>query len=274
MEDQNRQDYFALYDNMNAFREPLTRTIIDALQIATGSRGLDAGCSIGVITQWLSEKTGAGGEVTGLDFDREAIRYAQEKHSGDSIHYVEGDVNSLPFEDLSFDWIWSMDTVWPGPKEFGCPAEEPDGIANEYYRVLRPGGKVNILLWSSQKLLPGYPGLEARLNTTTGGLAPFREEMAPGVHLMNAGNWLQKAGFKEIFINTFPATVHAPLDEVSRKALEAIFNMLWGKAGEEVSAKDWELFRELRNPESLSYILNNPHYYGFYTYTLFQGKKP
>jgi len=32
-----------------------------------------------------------------------------------------------------------MDTVWPGPREFGCPAEEPFSIMEEFYRGIKPG---------------------------------------------------------------------------------------------------------------------------------------
>ena len=39
-----------------------------------------------------------------------------------------------------------MDTVWPGPREFGCPAEDPFSIMEEFYRVIKPGGFVYLLL--------------------------------------------------------------------------------------------------------------------------------
>jgi hypothetical protein len=39
--------------------------------------------------------------------------------------------------------------------------------------VVRLGGSVAILFWSSQMLLPGHPVLEARLNATRVGIAPY-----------------------------------------------------------------------------------------------------
>ena len=49
--------------------------------------------------------------------------------------------------------------------------------------------------------------------------------------------------------------------------------MFWGESKSEITESDWKDFKRLYDPDSDDYILNNQHYYGFYTYTLFKGIK-
>ena len=55
----------------NLLREPVLRSAIRALQLPSGSRGLDAGCGIGVHTLWLAEAVAPDGHVIGLDLSPE-----------------------------------------------------------------------------------------------------------------------------------------------------------------------------------------------------------
>lgn len=264
----------AVYKILTEFRVPLFKTVLSQIRIPKNSHGLDAGCGIGTFTRMLAEETGEGGHVTGLDISKEFLEYAVLNNNAENLEYIHGDINQLPFEDQVFDWIWSVDTVWPGPKELGCPSEEPMGIMNEFYRVLKPGGKMYILYWTSQKLLPGYPILEARLNTTSSATAPFVQETDPLHHIMNARLWIESAGFEDSSGNTFLQDINAPLNSIERESLYILFDMLWGSAADELGEEDHSLFRNLCDHDSAGSVPYNPEYYGFYTYTLFQGVKP
>jgi len=99
----------------NPLLEPVVRSAIQALQLPSGSRGLDAGCGIGLQALLLAEIVGPAGHVTGLDLSSELLVYAKDivKKAGlsEQVSFREGDVNKLPFDDDTFDWAWSKDCV-------------------------------------------------------------------------------------------------------------------------------------------------------------------
>ena len=138
----------------NPLRESTLGEAIRTLQLPLGSRGLDVGCGIGLQTLQLAEAVGPFGHVTGLDVDPEFLIRGREivKKGGlsERISFQEGDMNNLPFDEGTFDWAWSANCVGYGP----C---EPIPLLKELVRVVKPGGTVAILAWSSEQLLPDIP---------------------------------------------------------------------------------------------------------------------
>lgn len=253
----------------NPLREPTIRSAIAALQLPEGSRGLDAGCGIGSHTALLAEAIRPDGHVTGLDVSPGFLVYAREMAAriglSERISFQEGDVRELPFGEDTFDWVWSVDCV-------GYAPQVPPPRIMELARVTKPGGRVAIMAWSSQHLLPGYPLLEARLNATAAGIAPFTAGMRPERHFLRALGWLRDVGLKDVTARTFLGDVHAPLGEDIRAALMSLFDMRWGGAESEVTPEDWAAYQRLCQPESPDFILDLPDYYAFFTYTLFHGQ--
>jgi len=217
----------------------------------------------------LAEAVAPAGHVTGLDLSPEFLVHAREitKKSSLSEHvsFQEGDVNKLPFDNGTFDWVWSVDCV------VFIPAQ-PLPLLKELARVVKPGGSVAILVWSSQQLLPGYPLLEARLNATSLGIAPFVKGKRPELHFLRALGWFHEVGLEEPSAQTFVGDVHAPLSNDIRSALLSLFQMRWGEPQSEISQEDWAEYQRLCQPESPDFILNLPDYYAFFTYSLFHGK--
>jgi SAM-dependent methyltransferase len=255
----------------NPLREPLLRAVIQALRLREGSRGLDAGCGIGLPALLLAEAIGPTGHVTGLDLSPAFLRYAEDvvRESGfsDRISFQEGDVNKLPFDNDAFDWVWSADCA-------GYPVGDLLLLLRELARVVKPGGAVVILAWSSQCLLPGYPLLEARLNATCSGLAPYVTGKRPESHFLRALGSFGEAGLTEAEGRTLVVDVRAPLSKDIRRALVSVFEMLWGERQPEVSEEDWAEYQRLCRPESPEFILNLSDYYAFFTYSMFRGKIP
>jgi demethylmenaquinone methyltransferase/2-methoxy-6-polyprenyl-1,4-benzoquinol methylase len=255
----------------HSLREKVIRSAIESLHIPPGSRGLDGGCGIGLPALMLAESVGTEGFVTGLDISPDTLEYAREftnKAGLDHrVEFKDGDVADIPFADNTFDWVWSCDCVGYAPLD-------PFPLVKELVRVVKPGGIVAILAWSSETLLPGYPQLEARLRGTNAGISPFVEGKDPELHFLRALDWFDQAGLEKRKAQTFTGEVHAPLSDELRQALIAIFEMRWPGVKEELSSADWEEFKRLCNPDSSDFIVNHADYYAFFTYSMFQGFVP
>jgi len=253
----------------NPLSEAVTPSAIQALQLPPGSRGLDAGCGIGLQALSLAEAVGPAGHVTGLDLSPQFLVHAREiaEKAGltERISFQQGDVSRLPFDDDTFDWVWSANCVGYAPLE-------PLPLLRELTRVAKPGGSVAILAWSSQQLLPGYPLLEARLNATSSGIAPFVKGKRPESHFLRALGWFREAGLEEPTARTFVGDAHAPLSDDMRSALMALLDMRWPGVQSELTPEDWAEFQRLCQPESPDFILDLPDYYAFFTYSMFRGK--
>lgn len=90
-------------------------------------RVLDVGCGTGHQMRALTAK---GYEVSGVDGSEEMLRYAEQNNPGATLR--RGDIESLPFEDSSFDAVISIEVLRYVP--------DPLQSLREIVRVLRPGG--------------------------------------------------------------------------------------------------------------------------------------
>jgi len=251
-------------------RDPTILQAIRALELPEGSRGLDAGCGVGSQTLMLAEAVGTSGHVTGLDASAEFLAHArglaEQSDLSEQVSFRQGNVNELPLDDNTFDWAWSVDCV--GQSTVG----EPLTALQELARVVRPGGRVAILGYSSQMLLPGYPLLEARLNATASATTFLAKGEKPEAHFLRALGWFREAGFAEPKARTVVGTVHAPLDDTIRRALISLFGMLWGEMQFKMAQADREEYQRLADPESADFILDSPDYYAFFNYSMFEGR--
>jgi demethylmenaquinone methyltransferase/2-methoxy-6-polyprenyl-1,4-benzoquinol methylase len=250
-----------------ALREQTMREAIRAVQFSPGSQGLDVGCGIGNITSILAKSVAPAGHVTGIDISSEMVAHATEaaERAGlsEQLSYRQGDMKDLPFDDNTFDWTWSVDCV-------GYAPVEPLPIIKELMRVVKPGGRITFMAWSSQQLLPGYPDLEARLNATSMGIAPFAKGNSSEKHFIRALGWFQQLGLESPKAHTFVGTAHAPLSDDVREALRSLIEMRWPGVQSEISQEDWDEFQRLCQPDSPDFILNLPDYYAFFTYSMFE----
>ena len=254
-------------EQANPLREPTLRAIIAALNFAPGSVGLDIGCGIGLLTLLLAEATAPAGHVIGLDISAELLDYARRQIATspltDRITFKQGDMNRLPFPDDSFDWVWSADCV-------GYPSGDLPSTLKEIVRVVKLGGRIALLAWTSQQLLPGYPLLEAQLNATYSAYAPLLRGTDPASHFLRALRAFSEVGLIDPHVQTFVGEVQAPLSTEQRVALTSLIEMLWQAPAEAPEANRAEYQRVCR-ADSPDFILNLPEYYAFFTYTLFTG---
>lgn len=103
---------------------------------------LDMGCGSGRFTIALAQ-LGAK-MVTGIDLGKTGINIGtkiSEKLNLKNIKFLEGNVVSLPFEDESFDFVFSKGVLHHTGHLEKC--------LDEYYRVLKKGGKGFLYLYGS-----------------------------------------------------------------------------------------------------------------------------
>jgi len=270
--------YLGLASAMHRLTGPAISSALSALELAPGSLGLDAACGNGDHSIGLAQALLPEGQVTGLDICREGLLQAKvaSERAGlsDSLDYIQGDLRSLPFQDHAFDWAWCADCLWPGHDSEGFLGMDPMPVLGELVRVVRPGGLIAVLFWSSQRLLPGHPYLEARLNATRAACYPFQEGWSYRDHILSAPVWMLQAGLEKIRGRTFVADLHTAVDSQARDDLASCFHMLWGRAMPELSTADRILFERLCRRSSSEFIADRPGYYAFITYTLFSGRTP
>ena len=105
-------------------------------RIDSGADLLDAGCGIGGTSRYLAASTGAN--VTGVDLTEEYIRVAKMLSErvglSDRTDFRQGSVLDLPFDEGSFDVVWT--------EHVQMNISDKAGFYGELYRVLRPGGKL------------------------------------------------------------------------------------------------------------------------------------
>jgi arsenite methyltransferase len=106
--------------------------------IQLGWTVLDAGCGNGGFIPLLSELVGSEGAIVALDFAPEHVAHiealAKDGLYSTAVRSQVGSVLKLPFDDSSFDCVWSANVIQL------LTEVEFDQAAAEFRRVLKPGG--------------------------------------------------------------------------------------------------------------------------------------
>ena len=86
--------------------------LLQVTHLGPTHQALDLGCGNGMITEYLSDRSGA--HITGLDFIPLAIRQAQEGTAlkADRLSFITGDINALALPEEAFDVIISIDSIY------------------------------------------------------------------------------------------------------------------------------------------------------------------
>jgi SAM-dependent methyltransferase len=104
---------------------------------------LEVGCGTGVHAALLAE---AGARVTAVDLTPTAVELTQRRLAvrGLSATVVEADAEQLPFPDASFDFVWSWGVIHH--------SADTGRVVAEIARVLRPGGRVTLMVYHRSSL--------------------------------------------------------------------------------------------------------------------------
>jgi arsenite methyltransferase len=108
-------------------------------RLSVGERVLDLGCGAGSDSLVAAQMVGPEGSVTGIDMTPEMLakaRRAATEMGAANVEFVEGEIELLPFADESADVVISNGVIDLLP--------DKDTVFAEIYRVLRPGGRIQL----------------------------------------------------------------------------------------------------------------------------------
>jgi ubiquinone/menaquinone biosynthesis C-methylase UbiE len=119
---------------------PVARDLIDACAVSAGQDVLDVAAGNGNAAAVAAAE---GAHVVASDFSPGQVERGRERTTAEGldVEWVVADVEELPFDDGSFDCVVSV-----FGSMFGL---RPDRVAQELFRVLRPGGTVGLANWGS-----------------------------------------------------------------------------------------------------------------------------
>jgi ubiquinone/menaquinone biosynthesis C-methylase UbiE len=155
---------------------PWYRLVREYVGTVTGLRVLEVACGRG---GFLMELALAGACVTGCDFSFVALRVASKRLGTADLHssatLTQGDAQSLPFAEASFDLVVSCETIEHLPDVWAA--------VKEMHRVTRPGGKL-LLTTPNYANFTGLYDLYSRLrHRTRKDDQPFdRRQWFPQIH--------------------------------------------------------------------------------------------
>jgi ubiquinone/menaquinone biosynthesis C-methylase UbiE len=119
----------------------IANVLIRRAHIESGMKVLDVACGTGNATIAAAE---LGARVTGLDFSPRLIAIARERGSDENVEvdWLEGDAQSLPFDDDSFDRVISAIGHMFAP--------DHRRTADELRRVCRKDGRIAVACWTPE----------------------------------------------------------------------------------------------------------------------------
>jgi SAM-dependent methyltransferase len=132
---------------MGRWSRRLAPQLIQFGGLSDGDRVLDVGCGTGSLSFVLPEFANVSA-VVGVDLAQGYVEHARNRTTDRRITFQQADACSLPFEDKSFDRVFSMLVLHFIP--------DSARAVGEMRRVARPGGMVTAAVWDEYGGLPHY----------------------------------------------------------------------------------------------------------------------
>ena len=154
-------------------------TLLELVAPQPGEHVLDLACGTGIVARTVAPMVQPGGQVFGVDFNPAQIATARSIDS--SIDWREGDAGSLSFADQEFNLVVCQQGFMFFPDRVQA--------VQEIHRVLKPGGRVGIAVWSSIDKAPGYLALVHALERRVG---PFAAHLMDDLTALSDSNEVRR----------------------------------------------------------------------------------
>ncbi len=223
------------------------RNLIDVMAPRPGEAILEVGCGAGSLVRLLARRLGTANPITAADVNpfllREAGQLAEADGLGGLIQFRHGNAEALPFEDFSYDCIYSV-TVFEE-----CDAGR--AIA-EAMRVVRPGGRVGLVVraldmrqWWNLAL---PEAILRKVDTPPHSVAPG------GVADRSLYRRMREAGFVDLVCFPSMVTLDRPGGPIWRNREDHILSLL---SPEELAV--WHAERDRAEAEGLLFMAHPLH---------------
>ena len=122
--------------------EPFDRLI--PFERLKGARVLEIGCGMGLHAELMAR---AGAQLTCVDISPTSVESTTRRLDlkGLSANVIEGDATQLPFDDDSFDFVWSWGVIHH--------SAQTARIVRQVHRVLNPGGEARVMVYNREGMV-------------------------------------------------------------------------------------------------------------------------
>lgn len=175
--------------------------LFDALHLPPGSSVLDAGCGVGHVALYGAAQRGL--HVRAIDVVPHHLVKCRRNItragllSGGSVSVEEMDYHSLEtIDDESLDGVYTMESL--------AHATHPEMVFTEFFRVLRPGGRIAVFEYEHDPATSGTE-FEVRLVhriTELSGTSTFRESTPGRLRWM-----IEQAGFVDVEVEDYSRNI-------------------------------------------------------------------
>lgn len=132
--------HFGYWDkNVKSFPQSLQRmneVMMEAVDIKSSDKVLDAGCGIGGSSIFLAQNVGC--HVTGISLSEKQVTKARElavqRGLSSKTAFARMNYCATTFPDASFDVVWGCESI--------CYADDKEQFIKEASRLLKPGGRL------------------------------------------------------------------------------------------------------------------------------------
>ncbi|MEN2281628.1 class I SAM-dependent methyltransferase [Algoriphagus sp. SE2] len=180
--------------------KPAHDLLLENVEIKPGDSILDIAAGTGLITFQMAKLLGPSGRIIATDISDEMIKIGTataQSNRFSNVEFKQMDAEILSFKNSSFDMVTCSLGLMYLP--------DPDRALQEMYRVLKPGGKVVVVVWGSRKRCGWaeiFPIVDARVSSD---VCPMFFQLGEGENLNYP---FKKAGFENFTLKKISTNLH------------------------------------------------------------------